>query len=59
MYVLKTKGTAKIPDYVQIRDNNFILVNHFALKSLEKHIEKINLIEAIKNLEFGKLIKIS
>ena len=29
MYLLKTKGTAKIPDYIQIRDDDFILIDHF------------------------------
>ncbi|HRC92882.1 MAG TPA: fructose-6-phosphate aldolase, partial [Bacteroidia bacterium] len=26
MYLLKIKGTAKIPDYVQMRDDNFTLI---------------------------------
>ncbi|MCS7086332.1 MAG: fructose-6-phosphate aldolase [Bacteroidia bacterium] len=28
-YVLKVKGKAKIPDYVQVRDEDFTLVGYF------------------------------
>lgn len=28
-YVLKVKGKAKIPDYLQIRDQNFTLIGYF------------------------------
>jgi hypothetical protein len=38
MYILKVKGKAKIPDYVQIRDDNFVLVAYFrADRPLKKH----------------------
>ena len=36
MYLLKTKGTAKIPDYIQIRDDDFILIDHFRADNHEK-----------------------
>ena len=36
MYLLKTKGTAKIPDYIQIRDDDFILIDHFRADNNEK-----------------------
>ena len=29
MYFLKTKGTDKISDYVQLRDDQFVLIAHF------------------------------
>lgn len=35
MYILKTKGTAKIPDYIQIRDDDFILIDHFRADNSE------------------------
>ncbi|MCX6257209.1 MAG: fructose-6-phosphate aldolase [Bacteroidia bacterium] len=38
MYILKTKGTARIPDYFQIRDDNFILVHHFRTDQVGKWI---------------------
>ena len=41
MYIIKTKGTSKIPDFVQIRDDNFILVSHFKLKSASEISERL------------------
>ncbi|MCS7163135.1 MAG: fructose-6-phosphate aldolase [Bacteroidia bacterium] len=35
-YLLKVKGTAKIPDYVQIRDERFSLVGYLRCDRLEK-----------------------
>ena len=29
MYILKIKGSNKIPDYIQIRDNAFTLIAYF------------------------------
>ncbi|OFY64950.1 MAG: fructose-6-phosphate aldolase [Bacteroidetes bacterium RIFCSPLOWO2_02_FULL_36_8] len=62
MYIIKIKGKAKIPDYVQIRDNDFVLLAYFRadrpLKSLEQYgmqgKEKW-LEELIKNMPFGML----
>ncbi len=65
MYILKTKGTAKIPDYIQIRDNNFILIDHFKANVTKKTLEKLNyiknvnkFIEVVNNLQYGVLKKI-
>ena len=65
MYILKTKGTAKIPDYIQIRDNNFILIDHFkanvSKKTLEKfdYIKNVNkFIEMVNSLQYGVLKKV-
>lgn len=55
MYFLKTEGTDKIPDYVQIRDNNFVLIAHFKTNNIENQIRKFNL-EEHKN-KIGELIK--
>jgi hypothetical protein len=66
MYILKIKGSAKIPDYIQIRDDDFTLVAYFrhdrpehGLKkfTLGKKIEEISII--IKDLPYGKIQKIS
>ncbi|MCS7188684.1 MAG: fructose-6-phosphate aldolase [Bacteroidia bacterium] len=35
-YLLKVKGTAKIPDYVQIRDERFSLVCYLRSDRIEK-----------------------
>ncbi|MDF2157417.1 fructose-6-phosphate aldolase [Algoriphagus sp. CAU 1675] len=65
MYIIKVKGKAKIPDYIQIRDENFVLVAYFRADRPMKNIEKFGLegkeaeLEAlIQSLPFGKLQKL-
>ena len=65
MYILKIKGTAKIPDYVQMRDDSFTLLAYFRADRPEKAIAKAGfadkekqLIEIIKELPFGKVTKL-
>lgn len=62
MYIIKVKGKAKIPDYIQLRDDNFVLIAYFRadrpLKNMEKYgldgkeeaLEKL-----INELPFGKI----
>ena len=66
MYIFKVKGKAKIPDYIQIRDDDFVLVAYFRadrpLKKLEKFgLDKneVELGQLIKTLPFGKLQKLN
>lgn len=65
MYILKIKGKAKIPDYIQLRDENLTLLAYFrvdrperALKKLgyEKHIEQLK--ELFEEMPFGKMQKL-
>lgn len=65
MYIIKVKGKAKIPDYIQLRDENFVLIAYFRadrpLKKLEKYGlegKEVALNEVIHNLPFGKLQKL-
>lgn len=65
MYIIKIKGKAKIPDYIQLRDDNFILVGYFRadrpLRDLEKYgLERHEkyLQTVINELPFGKLTKL-
>lgn len=65
MYIIKVKGKAKIPDYIQLRDENFVLIAYFRadrpLKKLEKYGlegKEVALNEVINNLPFGKLQKL-
>jgi len=65
MYIIKVKGKAKIPDYIQLRDENFVLIAYFRadrpLKKLEKYGlegKEIALQDVINNLPFGKLQKL-
>ncbi|MDX1905192.1 MAG: fructose-6-phosphate aldolase [Thermonemataceae bacterium] len=62
MYIIKVKGKAKIPDYIQLRDENFVLVAYFRADRPFKSLEKYNLEgkedalkNLIENLPFGKL----
>lgn len=65
MYIIKVKGKAKIPDYVQIRDQNFALVAYFRTDRPLKRMEKYGLEgkdhelkSLIQSLPFGKLQKL-
>jgi hypothetical protein len=65
MYIIKVKGKAKIPDYIQLRDDNFVLIAYFRADRPLKNMEKFGLenkeaeLEAlIHNLPFGKLQKL-
>ncbi|MFT7035055.1 MAG: hypothetical protein ACJA2S_003576 [Cyclobacteriaceae bacterium] len=62
MYIIKVKGKAKIPDYIQLRDMDFVLVAYFRadrpLKKLEKYGlagKEIELAAVIDRLSYGKL----
>jgi hypothetical protein len=62
MYIIKVKGKAKIPDYIQFRDENFALIAYFRadrpLQKLEKYglqDKEAELQQLINALPFGKL----
>ncbi|MBK6444791.1 MAG: fructose-6-phosphate aldolase [Bacteroidetes bacterium] len=65
MYILKIKGTAKIPDYVQLRDDNFTLLAYFRVDRPEKALSKAGLgdkeaeiILLINSMPYGKIQKL-
>lgn len=65
MYIIKVKGVAKIPDYVQLRDEQFTLLAYFRVDRPEKALEKVGLIEKaeyimniVKDLPFGQILKL-
>lgn len=65
MYAIKVKGIAKIPDYVQLRDDKFTLLAYFRVDRPDKTLEKIGLgeksdqiMKIIADLPFGKILKI-
>lgn len=65
MYIVKVKGKTIIPDYIQIRDQNFVLVAYFRADRPLKKIERYGLEgkeEELKNLisslPYGKLQKL-
>jgi len=65
MYFIKVKGTDKIPDYIQIRDDDFKLIAYFTRKNIKKGLERNNLIGFLEKIEsldkssdFAEIIKI-
>lgn len=65
MYLIKIKGKAKIPDYAQLRDDNFTLIAYFRTDRPERALEKcglaqktIHIMKIIAEMPFGKMIKI-
>ena len=65
IYLLKIKGTDKIPDFVQIRDQDMTLRAYFRMDQQESGIRKNKLgkwgkeiINALDEIPFGKLIKL-
>ena len=66
MYLLKTKGISNIPEYIQLRNNDFVLISHFRADKASAEIFKYNfqndrndILEIIKRLPFGILFKIN
>jgi len=65
MYVIKVKGVAKIPDYVQLRDDTFTLLAYFRVDRPDKSLEKLGLgdkaayiMEVVKDMPFGQIKKL-
>ena len=54
MYILKVKGSAKIPDYIQIRDSQFTLIAYFRADNFSNWLQQFSLIE--KEKEIKKII---
>lgn len=62
MYIIKVRGKAKIPDYIQLRNDKFVLIAYFRadrpLRKLERlglggKEEQLKLM--IEKMPFGKL----
>ena len=51
MYIMKIKGAGKIPNYLQIRDDNFTLVAYFRADKIEKGLQKFSLLNYLDQLE--------
>lgn len=65
MYIIKVKGIAKIPDYVQLRDEKFTLLAYFRVDRPDKSLVKLGLgdkqdeiMTIINNLPFGQVTKL-
>ncbi|CAN5520325.1 hypothetical protein BH11BAC2_BH11BAC2_21260 [soil metagenome] len=65
IYLLKVKGKAKIPDYVQLRDEQFALLAYFRLDRPEKALVKAGfsahettIMNHLVKIAFGKVEKL-
>ena len=65
MYILKIQGTGKIPDYIQIRDQDFTLIAYFRINNPKTALARCNLLHRMdkilqiaKELEYGKIQKL-
>tara|TARA_B100000927_G_scaffold273649_1_gene252258 strand:- start:8582 stop:8797 length:216 start_codon:yes stop_codon:yes gene_type:complete len=66
LYILKIKGTTKIPDFVQIRDNNMTLIAYFRLNQIAQGLKRSNLdkyedeiTKVLEKIPYGKIHKFS
>lgn len=64
VYLIKVKGVAKIPDYVQLRDDEFTLLAYFRVDRPDKALEKCGMkdqvsriMKIVNSLPFGKIVK--
>ncbi|MBX7109112.1 MAG: hypothetical protein K1X61_10740 [Chitinophagales bacterium] len=65
MFIIKIHGKVKIPDYVQIRDDQFTLLSYFRADRPEDALKKIGLLDKaaavkkiIAELPYGKIQKL-
>lgn len=65
MYILKIQGTAKVPDYIQIRDNDFTMIAYFKITNPKTALTRCNLLhksdeilEIAKGMAYGNLQKL-
>jgi hypothetical protein len=65
MYILKIQGTTKIPDYVQIRDEDFTLIAYFRMNNPRRALSRCNLLDKMDRileiagkLPYGKIRKL-
>ena len=65
MYIIKVKGVAKIPDYVQLRDEQFTLLAYFRVDRPDKSLDKLGLgdkaeqiMNIVHDLPFGQKLKL-
>jgi len=65
MYILKVRGTDKIPDYIQVRDENLNLIAYFKITNPKTALTRCHLLHKmdeilriVKSLEYGKIQKL-
>jgi hypothetical protein len=65
MYIIKIQGTSKIPDFIQIRDDDFTLVAYFRMNNPRRALTRCHLsnkqddiLEMAHRLPYGKIAKL-
>ena len=65
MYLLKIKGAGKLPDYVQVRGEDFKLIAFINLAGIERGLEKNNLgryakqiMEVLEKIDFNEVAQV-
>ena len=56
VYIIKIKGKAKIPDYVQLRDDNFTLIAYFRTIIFKTSTEVSSDVFSFHNLQWSQFI---
>jgi hypothetical protein len=49
-YIIKIQGTKKIPDYIQIRDENFTLIAYFRLNNPTRALKRCNMLDKMEEI---------
>ncbi len=64
LFLLKIEGTRRVPDYIQIRDEDFKLIAYFKISNPRTSLVRCNLLDhmdeilqAAAQLEYGKIRK--
>jgi hypothetical protein len=50
MYIIRIQGTKKIPDYIQIRDEDFTLIAYFRLNNPTRSLTRCNLVDKMEKI---------
>lgn len=65
MYILKIEGTKTIPDYIQIRDEDFTLLAYFRINNPKRALTRCSLIDKMEiilkiaeELPYGQIRKL-
>jgi hypothetical protein len=65
MFILKIQGTRKIPDYIQIRDEQFTLIAYFKVTNPRTALLRCNLLDKAdqilqiaRDLDYGVIRKL-
>ncbi len=65
MYILKIQGSGKVPDYIQLRDDELALIAYFKITNPKTALARCNLLHkmdeiigAAMSLDFGKIQKL-